>query len=68
MIGNTCGRREAIAQAATPTIGALLIQGMGPDGMLGAVTLLSVLNVALVGAVFLQVGAAHRQAVGLPIA
>jgi len=61
-------RPSLIAQAATPTIGALLIQGMGPEGMLGAATLLSLLNVALVGAVFLRVGAAQRQSGGTAIA
>jgi predicted MFS family arabinose efflux permease len=61
-------RPSLIAQAATPAIGALLIQGLGPEGMLGAVVLFSVLNVGLVGALFLRVGAARRQATGLPIA
>jgi MFS family permease len=61
-------RPSLIAQAATPSIGALLIQGLGTEGMLGAVTLLALLNVGLVGALFLRVGAARRQAAGLPLA
>jgi MFS family permease len=61
-------RPSLIAQAATPSIGALLIQHLGTEGMLGAVTLLALLNVGLVGALFLQVGATRRQAAALPIA
>ena len=47
-------RPSLIAQAATPSIGALLIQQMGTEGMLGVVTLLALLNVGLVGALFLR--------------
>jgi hypothetical protein len=61
-------RPSLIAQAATPSIGALLIQGLGTEGMLGAVTLVALLNVGLVGMLFLRVGAARRQAAGLPLA
>ncbi len=53
-------RPSLIAQAATPSIGALLIEHLGARGMLGAVTLLSLLNVGLVGALFLRVAAARR--------
>lgn len=62
-------RPSLIAQAATPSIGALLIQGLGTEGMLGTVTLVALLNVGLVGVLFFQVGAARRQAAaGLPVA
>ena len=61
-------RPSLIAQAATPSIGALLIQHLGTEGMLGTVTMLALLNVGLVGALFLRVGATRRQAAGLPIA
>lgn len=61
-------RPSLIAQAATPSIGALLIQSLGTEGMLGVVTLVALLNMVLVGALFLRVGAARRQAAGLPIA
>jgi MFS family permease len=59
-------RPSLIAQAATPSLGALLIQGLGMEGMLGVVTLLAVLNVGLVDVLFLRVGAARRQIAGLP--
>jgi MFS family permease len=55
-------RPSLIAQAATPSIGALLIQSLGTEGMLGTVTLVALLNVGLVGALFLRVGAARRRA------
>lgn len=61
-------RPSLIAQAATPAIGALLIQQTGTEGMLGVVTLLALLNVGLVGALFLRLGATRRQAAGLPVA
>jgi hypothetical protein len=61
-------RSSLIAQAATPSIGALLFQHLGTEGMLGAVSLLALLNVGLVGALFLRVAATRRQAAGLPIA
>jgi MFS family permease len=61
-------RPSLIAQAATPAIGALLIQGLGTEGMLGTVTLIAILNVGLVGALFLRVGAARRKVAGLPTA
>jgi predicted MFS family arabinose efflux permease len=61
-------RPSLIAQAATPSIGALLIQGWGIEGMLGVVTLVALLNTGLVGVLFLRVGAARRQAAGLPVA
>jgi MFS family permease len=61
-------RPSLIAQAATPSIGALLIQGWGIEGMLGVVTLGALLNVGLVGVLFLRVGAARRHAAGLPAA
>ena len=60
-------RPSLIAQAATPSIGALIIQGLGPEGMLGTVALVALLNVGLVGALLLRVGSARRQAAGLPI-
>lgn len=58
-------RPSLIAQAAMPSIGALLIQGLGPGGMLGTITLVALLNVALVGALILRVAAARRQAADL---
>lgn len=61
-------RPSLIAQAATPSIGALLVQGLGIEGMLGIVTLVALLNVGLVGVLFLRVAAARRQAAGLPVA
>jgi hypothetical protein len=61
-------RPSLIAQAATPSIGALLIQGLGTERFVGAVALLALLNVGLVGALFLRVGAARKQAAGLPTA
>ncbi len=61
-------RPSLIAQAATPSIGALLVQGLGIEGMLGIVTLVALLNVGLVGVLFLRVAAARRQAAGLPAA
>ena len=61
-------RPSLIAQAATPSFGALLIQGLGTEGMLGAVTLLASLNMGLVGVLFLRVGAARRQTAELPLA
>ena len=61
-------RPSLIAQAATPSIGALLIQGLGMEGMLGVVTLVALLNVGLVSVLFLRVAAARRQAAGLPVA
>jgi MFS family permease len=61
-------RPSLIAQAAAPAIGALLIQGLGTEGMLGVVTLVALLNVGLVGVLFLRVGAGRRHAVGLPMA
>jgi predicted MFS family arabinose efflux permease len=60
-------RPSLIAQAATPSIGALLIQRLGTEGMLGAVTLLALLNAGLVCALLLRVAVARRQAVGLRI-
>lgn len=61
-------RPNLIAQAATPSIGAFLIQSLGIEGMLGVVTLVALLNVGLVGALFVRVGAARRQAAELPVA
>lgn len=61
-------RPSLIAQAATPALGALLIQHLGTEGMLGAVTLLALFNVGLVGALFLRLGATRRQAAELPAA
>jgi MFS family permease len=61
-------RPSLIAQAAAPSIAALLIQGLGMEGMLGVVTLVALLNVGLVGVLFLRVGAARRHAAGLPVA
>jgi predicted MFS family arabinose efflux permease len=58
-------RPSLIAQAATPSIGALLIEHLGTEGMLGSVTVLALLNVGLVGALVLRVAAARRHAVGL---
>jgi MFS family permease len=55
-------RPSLIAQAATPSIGALLIQRLGTEGMLGTVTLVALLNVGLAGALFLRVRVARRQA------
>jgi MFS family permease len=54
-------RPSLIAQAATPSIGALLIQGLGTEGMLGTVTLVALLNVGLVAVLCLRVGAARRE-------
>ncbi len=61
-------RPNLIAQAATPSIGALLIHRLGIEGMLGVVTLVALLNVGLVGALFVRVGAARRQGAELPVA
>jgi MFS family permease len=62
-------RPSLIAQAATPAIGALLIQGLGAERMLGVVTLVALFNVGVMGALFLRVGAARReQAPEIPIA
>jgi MFS family permease len=55
-------RPSLIAQAAAPSIGALLIQRLGTEGMLGTVTLVALLNVGLAGALLLRVGVARRQA------
>ncbi len=44
-----------IAQAATPSAGALLSEGMGAHGMLGVLVSLAVLNVLLVVALWLLV-------------
>ena len=61
-------RPSLIAQAAAPSIGALIVQGLGIEGMLGIVTLVALLNVALVAVLFLRVAAVRRQAAGLPVA
>src|ERR1035441_2035699 len=45
-------RPNLIAQAATPSIGALVIQGLGIEGILGVVTLVALLNVGLVVVLF----------------
>ncbi len=58
-------RPSLIAQAATPSIGAFLIQGLGAQRMLGVVSLVALANVALVCALFVRVGDARRQAAGL---
>ena len=54
-------RPSLIAQAATPSIGALLVQSLGKEGMMGTVTLVAQLNVGLGTALFLRVGAARMQ-------
>jgi hypothetical protein len=60
-------RPSLIAQAATPSIGALFIRARGTEGMLGSVRLVALLNVGLVAALFLRVGAARRRAGGAPL-
>lgn len=53
-------RPTLIAQAATPSIGAFLIQRLGTEGMLGTITLLALFNFGLVWALFLGIGAGSR--------
>lgn len=61
-------RPSLIAQAATPLLGALLIQALGTEVMLGAVALVALVNVGLVGALVVRIGAARRLVAGIPIA
>jgi predicted MFS family arabinose efflux permease len=61
-------RPSLIAQAAAPSIGALLIQVLGPEGMLGTVTLVALFNVGLAGVLFLRIGAGRTPAAEWPIA
>lgn len=55
-------RPSLIAQAAAPSIGALVIRGLGVERMVGIVSLVALLNVGLAAALFLRVAAARRTA------
>lgn len=58
-------RPSLIAQAAAPSIGAILIQGWGTNAMLGTVVLVAFVNVALVGLLFVRIAADRKQAAGM---
>jgi hypothetical protein len=60
-------RPSLIAQAATPSIGALLIQWLGPERMLGTVSLVAFLNVGLVAALAMRVAASRQRRAELSI-
>jgi hypothetical protein len=60
-------RPSLIAQAATPSIGALLIEWLGPEAMLGTVSLVAALNVGLVAALALRVAAWRRRSAEMSI-
>jgi MFS family permease len=53
-------RPSLLAQAAAPTVGAVLIQHLGAEPALGAVVAVAILNMMLVMALFVLVAAHHR--------